>query len=440
MSVDLMGKITSLAKRRGFIFPGSEIYGGLANSWDFGPLGVELKNNIKQEWWRRFVKSRADVVGLDAAIIMNTDVWKASGHLKEFVDLLAECEGCKKRFRVDYLIVGKKEVRVLSQKCPDCGKRLSKSRLFNLLFKTFIGPVEDSASTVYLRPETAQGMFVNFDNVVNSVRPRLPFGIAQVGKAFRNEITPGNFIFRIREFEQMEIEYFVREKDWKKYFEQWLKEMKKWLKDLGINNRHIKYVEVSEKERAHYSKRTVDIFYKFPFGDEELYGLAYRGDFDLKNHKQVYTDPDSGEKFIPHTIEPTWGVERTALALLLEHYREEKVKDETRAVLGLPAWLSPYKVAVLPLSKKASLIKLAKQVYGDLLSNMSCDYDETQSIGRRYRRQDEIGTPYCVTVDFDSPKKKDVTVRDRDTMKQERVKIGKLEKYLNEQIQKNNFK
>jgi len=436
-SSDLMQKITALAKRRGFIFPGSEIYGGLANSWDYGPLGVELKNNIKQVWWRRFVTSRPDVVGMDSTIIMNPEVWKASGHLNEFVDLLAECKGCKERFRID-------EIRTSGvrgdTRCPhsSCGGKLSKPRKFNTMFKTFMGPVEDAAATVHLRPETAQGMFVNFGSVVNVIRPRLPFGIAQVGKAFRNEITPGNFIFRTREFEQMEIEYFIKppktKKDWERHFDKWLKEMKSWLKDLGIKDSHIKYVEVPKKERAHYSDKTVDVFYKFPFGDDELYGLAYRGDFDLKNHKQVYTDPDTSEKFVPHTIEPTWGVERTVLALLVEHYREEKVKSETRTVLGLPAWLAPCKVAVLPLSKKAPLTKLAKQIHKDLLADFSCDYDETQSIGRRYRRQDEIGTPYCITVDFDSHKKKDVTVRDRDSMKQKRVKINRLKEYLHEAL------
>ncbi len=421
MTSNLMDKIISLAKRRGFIFPGSEIYGGLANSWDFGPLGVELKNNIKQEWWRRFVQGRDDIVGIDTAIIMNPDVWKASGHLKEFSDLLVECKECKSRFRADHIKKG--------GSCPNCGKELSKPRQFNLMFKTFLGPVEDGGSVVYLRPETAQGMFVNFGNVSDTARKKLPFGIAQIGKAFRNEVTPGNFIFRIREFEQMEIEYFIEPAQWQKHFDHWLKEMKKWIKDLGINSKNIKYREVPSKERAHYSKKTVDIDYQFPFGAGELYGLAYRGDFDLKNH---------GFKNPPHVIEPTWGVERTVLAAMLEAYKEEAVKDEVRAVLKFPYWLAPVKVAVLPLAKKPQLAKLAKKVYKGLLSHFACEYDETQSIGKRYRRQDEIGTPFCVTIDFESDKNGDVTVRERDSMRQKRIKIINLEKYLNEVFSQNN--
>ena len=421
-----MEKIVSLAKRRGFIFPGSEIYGGLANSWDFGPLGVELKNNIKNEWWQRFVQSREDIVGIETALIMNPKVWEASGHLKTFSDPLSDCKECRERFRADQLKNKKK--------CPSCGGQLTKARQFNLMFKTFIGPSEESANVAYFRPETAQGMFVNFEQVVNSTRKRLPFGIAQVGKAFRNEITPGNFIFRTREFEQMEIEYFIKKEEWQKQFEKWLKEMKQWIKHLGIATKNIEIIDIPKKELAHYSKRTVDIFYKFPFGHEELYGLAYRSDFDLKNHNQSYQDPKTGKRFIPHVIEPTWGVERTVLAVMVESYKEEKVKGETRVVMNFPNWLAPYKVAILPLSKKAPLIKLAKDIYKDLLPHFVCEYDETQSIGKRYRRQDEIGTPFCITIDFDSSKKKDVTVRDRRTMKQKRVKINKLQQYLNEAL------
>lgn len=425
-----MDKIISLSKRRGFIFPDSEIYGGLANAWDYGPLGVELKNNIKRKWWHRFVESRDDVVGIETAIIMSPKVWEASGHLREFTDLLVECKKCKNRFRADHL----KQENSQKQKCPVCGSALSQPRRFNLLFKTFMGPVEDSAHTVYLRPETAQGMFVDFEQVVQSTRKRLPFGIAQIGKSFRNEITPGNFIFRTREFEQMEIEYFIAGQEWKRWFEFWLKAMKHWIKDLGIKSSHVEFIEIPSRERAHYSKKTVDIFYRFPFGSEELYGLAYRGNYDLKNHNQHYTDPKSGRKIIPHVIEPTWGVERTLLAVLVEHYKEEKVRGETRVVMKFPSWLAPYKAAVLPLLRKRELMKIAKQIHKQLLPYFTCEYDETQSIGRRYRRQDEIGTPYCITIDFDSLKNKDVTVRERDTMKQRRIKINKLTDYLKDKL------
>lgn len=436
-----MDKVVNLAKRRGFIFPGSEIYGGLANSWDYGPLGVELKNNIKNEWWRRFVLRRSDMVGIDAALIMNPRVWEASGHLKEFSDPLVECKKCHTRFRADI-------IDPLRDACPECGakKSFTEASQFNLMFKTFVGPAEDKTNVAYFRPETAQAMFVNFKNVVDTTRKRLPFGIAQMGKAFRNEITPGNFIFRTREFEQMEIEYFVKEKEWEKYFEYWLKEMKQWLKDLGINNKKLHFEEIPEGERAHYSKRTIDIEYDFPFGKKELYGLAYRGDFDLKNHMEKsgvdlrYTDPEAGEKFLPHVIEPTWGVDRSVLVAMLEAYNEEDAptaeegESETRIVMNFPKWLAPVKVAVLPLSKKDELKKVAEPIYEELVQKFACEYDETQSIGKRYRRQDEIGTPFCVTVDFDSLKDKAVTVRDRDTMKQERIKIKDLSKYLDEKF------
>jgi len=426
----LMEKIISLCRRRGFVFPGSEIYGGLANSWDFGPLGVELKNNIKEQWWRWFVRSRNDVVGVDTAIIMNPKVWEASGHLKEFVDLVAECKKCQLRLRADQL---------RKTNCPACDLKLPVPRRFNLLFKTFVGPAEDSASVAYLRPETAQGMFVDFEKVVEVTRKKIPFGIAQVGKAFRNEITPGNFIFRTREFEQMEIEYFVEAKSWRKHFNHWLTEMKKWLKHLGIKSKNLEYREIAKGERAHYSQKTIDIFYKFPFGWEELYGLAYRGDYDLKNHRQTYRDPETNKQFLPHVIEPTWGVERSVLAALIEAYNEEQaptaVKGETavRVVMKFPHWLAPYKAAVLPLLPKPSLAKLARSVHKNLLPHFSCEYDETQSIGRRYRRQDEIGTPFCVTVDFDSLKDKSVTIRGRDTMKQERLPINQLTAFLEDQ-------
>ncbi len=434
-NTNLMEKVISLCKRRGFIFPGSEIYGGLANSWDYGPLGIELKNNIKQEWWRRFVHARTDMVGADTALVMNPKVWEASGHLENFSDPLVECKKCHSRFRADQL----------NGACENCGnKEFTSASQFNLMFKTFIGPAEEKANVAYFRPETAQGMFVNFKNVLDASRRRLPFGIAQIGKAFRNEITPGNFIFRTREFEQMEIEYFIKGSDWETYFDHWLTEMRNWLKDLGVKKWHEE--DIPDGERAHYSKRTVDIEYDFPFGKKELYGLAYRTDFDLKNHMEKsgqdlrYTDPETGEKFLPHVIEPTWGVDRSVLVALLEAYQEEEVptaeegESDVRVLMAFPKWLAPVKVAVLPLSKKENLSTKAKEIYANLAKDFVCEYDETQSIGKRYRRQDEIGTPYCVTVDFESLEDNAVTVRDRDTMKQERVQISKLKEYLKEHL------
>ncbi len=434
---DLMQKIISLAKRRGFIFQSSEIYGGMANAWDYGPLGVELKNNIKRLWWDRFVHRRDDVVGIDAALIMNPKVWEASGHLKNFTDPLVDCKKCKNRFRADEL-----EKKI----CPDCGGELTPARQFNLMFKTFVGPVEDSGATAYLRPETAQAMFVDFINVLQTSRKKLPFGIAQTGKAFRNEITPGNYIFRTREFEQMEIEYFINPKNWSKEFDKWLKEMQSWLSALGVKKDEIHLREIKGSELAHYSKRTVDIEYKFPFGQKELYGLAYRADFDLKNHAKAsgqnfeYQDPETGEKFIPHVIEPTWGVDRSLLVTLLSAYTEEqapttkKGETETRIVLKIPKALAPIQVAVLPLSKKEELSKFARNIAETVRKEFITEYDETQSIGKRYRRQDEIGTPYCVTVDFESLEDGQVTVRDRDTMKQERIGISELVDYFEEKL------
>lgn len=447
-----MDKLISLCKRRGFIFPGSEIYGGLANSWDYGPLGVELKNNIKKEWWKRFVHQRTDVVGIDAALLMNTKVWEASGHLKNFTDPLVECKKCHERYRADQIDV--------KRPCPSCGAKdtFTTAKQFNLMLKTFLGPAEEQANTVYFRPETAQSMFVNFKLVTDTMRKKLPFGIAQVGKAFRNEITPGNFIFRTREFEMMEIEYFVKPKAWEEAFNLWLSEMKQWLEHLGVDSAKIHYNEIEEGERAHYSKRTVDIEYDYPFGQKELYGLAYRTDFDLKNHMEKsgqdlqYKDPETNEKLTPHVIEPTWGVDRSVLVAMLEAYREEeaptaaehkhkggeKGDDEdatdTRVVMKFPKWLAPVKVAILPLSKKEELSVIARPLYEQLTKKFVCEYDETQSIGKRYRRQDEIGTPLCVTVDFETGDDQSVTVRDRDTMRQIRVKIAELpslvEKYF----------
>jgi glycyl-tRNA synthetase len=430
---NLMNKIISLCKRRGFIFPSSEIYGGMANAWDYGPLGIELKNNIKQVWWKKFVQDRDDVVGIDSALIMPPKVWKASGHLGAgFADLLVECKSCHKRFRLDEIQNSKFKIQN-SFECPDCGGKFMEPVQFNLMFKTFIGPKGETNNNIaYLRPETAQGIFVNFKNILDTTHKKIPFGIAQIGKAFRNEITPGNFIFRTREFEQMEIEYFVKEEDWKRCFDEWLNEMRNWINLLGLKKDNITEYNVEKKELAHYSKKTIDIEYNFPFGKKELYGLAYRTDFDLKNHKLSYKDLKTEKEFVPHVVEPSLGVNRTILAVLCEHYCEEKVptangKKEIRVVMKFPYWLSPIKVAVLPLSKKEELSKVAKQIFNDLKKEFICEYDETQSIGKRYRRQDEIGTPLCVTIDFDTLGDKKVTIRERDSMKQERVSIKNLE-------------
>ncbi len=422
---DLMDKIVSLCKRRGFVFPGSEIYGGLANSFDYGPLGVELKNNIKNLWWERFVHRRDDIVGLDAALIMNTKVWEASGHVGAFNDPMVECKNCHERYRADQINT--------NEPCQKCGKKtFTGVKQFNTMFKTNLGPVEDEKSTVYLRPETAQGMFVNFKNILDTTRKTLPFGIAQIGQVFRNEITPGNFIFRTREFEQMEIEYFVKPDEWEKWFEYWMEEQKEWLKEVGIFEQAV-FVEISEADRAHYSKRSVDTEYKFPFGQKELYGLAYRTDYDLARHQEMsgqsleYTDPQTNEKFLPHVVEPTWGVSRTFLAVLCSAYREE----EDRVYLSLPPKLAPYKVAVFPLLKnKPELVTKAREIYHDLQKDFTVAWDDRGNVGKRYYSQDEIGTPFCVTVDFDSLEDGSVTVRDRDTKEQPRVKIAELKEYL----------
>ena len=454
---DLMDKITSLAKRRGFVFPGSEIYGGLSNSWDFGPVGTELKKNIKDLWWDTFVHQRDDVVGIDAAIIMNPKVWEASGHIEGFSDPLQECQNCHIRFRPDVLGDLEKrldnipnphsEVEFLEQiKCPAAkdGKHIwGKPKNFNLMFRTSIGSTEDSSSVAYLRPETAQAMFVDFKNVLGSNPKKLPFGIAQMGKAFRNEITTGNFLFRLRELEQMEIEYFIPkpklDKDWQKHFEHWRKEMWRWFDLVGINNKQIHEHEIPDGERAHYSKRTIDFEFDYPFGQKELYGLAYRTDYDLKRHQQfsgqdfIYTDQETGEKFIPHVIEPTWGVDRTFLAVLLSAYHEEP----GRVILRLNPQISPYKVAVFPLVRnKEDLVKKAHELYLHLKSqSLSCVWDDRGNIGKRYYAQDEIGTPWCVTVDYDTLDDDTVTVRDRDSAKQERVAIGKLKQYVEEKLE-----
>lgn len=425
---NLMDNITSLCKRRGFIFPGSEIYGGLANTWDYGPYGVELKNNIKQAFWKRFIQGRDDVVGLDAALLMNTKVWQASGHVATFSDPLVECKKCHERFREDTL--SGDEVCSKDKKKHE----FTAAKQFNLMLKTFLGPVEEEKNIVYFRPETAQGIFVNFKNIVDTARKKLPFGVAQIGKAFRNEITPGNFIFRTREFEQMEIEYFIpepkKDSDWEGYFEAWRAEMHDWIKSLGIKESEFEEVDIPKDDLAHYSKKTIDFEYKYPFGQKELYGLAYRTDFDLKNHGIEYTD-DEGNKYTPHVIEPSLGVDRSVLAVLLSAYKEEEADGETRVVLKLPNHLAPVKVAVFPLLKnKPALVAAAKEIYHSLKKNWVCEFDDNGNVGKRYRRQDEIGTPYCITVDFDTLEKGDVTIRHRDSMKQERIHIDQLQTYF----------
>jgi len=429
---NLLTKIVALTKRRGFISPGSEIYGGLANSWDFGPLGVELKNNIKNLWWERFIHKRDDIVGLDSTIIMNSKVWEASGHVKGFIDILAECKDCHNRFRIDELQD--------KNKCPQCKGQLIDPRQFNIMFKTNLGPVD--GDIVYLRPETAQGMFVDFKNIIDTTCQTLPFGIAQVGKAFRNEITPGNFIFRLREFEMMEIEYFVREKDWKKYFEYWRKEVLDWIKEIGIDVKKIHEAEIPEGERAHYSKRTIDFEYEFPFGQKELYGLAYRTDFDLKKHEEVsgknlkYKDPETGEEFWPHVIEPTWGVERSVLAILCESYHE----DKERVVLRLKPKLAPFKAAVFPLlANKPKLVELARKIYENLRQEIFVAWDDRGNIGKRYYAQDEIGTILSVTIDFQTLEDQTVTLRDRDTARQVRLKITELSETIQKIIEGGKF-
>ncbi len=422
-----MEKIVSLCRRRGFIFPSSEIYGGLTSCWDYGPLGVELKRNIKEAWWRAVVQARDDMVGIDTSIIMHPRVWEASGHIQGFSDPLVECKQCHMRFRVDDL----KE-----NKCPNCGGELTEPRQFNLMFKTFMGPVEEEANVVYLRPETAQGMFVNFANVVDSTRKRLPFGIAQIGKSFRNEITTGNFIFRSREFEQMEIEYFVKPGTDIELFDYWVNERLNWYINLGIKKENLKLREHGKEELAHYARCCSDINYQFPHGWAELEGIANRGDFDLTQHAKFsgkslsYFDEETKEHIVPYVIEPSAGVDRSALAFLCDAYSEEPDKDEIRVVLHLHPRLAPIKVAVLPLSRKENLATLAKQIYGGLRQCWMAAYDDAQSIGRRYRRQDEIGTPFCVTVDFQSLEDEQVTIRERDSMNQIRVPIKELNNTL----------
>jgi len=427
---NLMEKIQSLAKRRGFVYQGSEIYGGLAGTWDFGPLGVALKNNIKESWRKKFVSSRSDMYEVDAAILMNSKVWETSGHVAGFSDPLVECTKCKHRFRQDQLTDPKI--------CPDCEGELGETRQFNMMFATQIGAVEDSSATVYLRPETAQGMFVNFKNIVDSFHPKLPFGMAQIGKAFRNEITPRDFIFRVREFEQMEIEYFVKSADWQKYFEYFKDEMLDWMEEIGIDMNKVHELEVAADDLAHYSDRTVDFEFDFPFGKKELYGLAYRTDFDLKNHKLEFQDEEGAEKITPHVIEPTFGVERSVLAVLSSAYDES---DPERPFLKFKPNMAPVICAVSPLLKnKPELVDKAKFVYGMLKAEFGrVMWDDNGNIGKRYRRQDEIGTPWCIVIDFDTlgenPELLDtVTVRDRDSGTQERVAISGLVSFMKDKL------
>jgi glycyl-tRNA synthetase len=433
MPENLMDKIVSLCKRRGFIFQSSDIYGGLSNTWDYGPYGVELKNNLKRAWWKANVYGRDDMFGMDAAILMHPKVWEASGHVQNFFDLKSDCKSCKKRFKAADL----KD----KSKCPECGGLLTEARPFNLMFKTHQGPVEEAGSEIYMRPETAQGMFVNFLNILDTKHPKLPFGLAQIGKAFRNEITPGNFIFRTREFEQMEIEYFVNPADADKILDEWIESRFQWYLGLGIKKENLRKRPHGKDELAHYALACTDIEYNFPFGWSELEGIANRTDFDLKQHAAVsgkdlrYFDDVKKERFYPYIIEPSGGVDRSILALLADAYYEEKVKEDIRVVLKLHKELAPAKAAVLPLLRnRPEIVEMAKKIAADLKKHFVAVYDDTGAIGKLYRRQDEVGTLYCVTIDVQSLEDKQVTVRDRDTMLQERVGIDRLKEYLSEKL------
>ena len=431
---ELFDKVVNLCKRRSFVFPSAEIYGGFRSTYDYGPLGVLMLRNVKDAWWRSMVQLRSDVVGLDAAILSPPQVWEASGHLENFSDPLVDCTECKTRHREDQL----EDPNI----CPSCGKSgtFTEARAFNLMFKTQAGPVEGAGADVYLRPETAQGMFINFKNILETSRKKPPFGIAQVGKSFRNEITPGNFVFRTREFEQMELEFFVPPDEAHQWYEYWMKERFQWYLDLGIPEEQIRMRAHDDDELSHYSSGTSDVEFLFPWGWGELEGVANRGDFDLLQHaehsgqKLEYFDQGTGERYVPHCIEPAAGATRSMMAFLMAAYDEEQVNDETRTVLRLHPRLAPYKIAVLPLSKKDTLLPKAEEVLALLQPHFMCDYDITQAIGKRYRRQDEIGTPYCVTIDFDSLEDDAVTVRERDSMEQERVATGELVSYLTEQL------
>ena len=454
---DRMDVLVSLCKRRGIVFPSSEIYGGLRASWDYGPLGVEIKNNIKHQWWRSMVQEREDIVGLDSCVILAPEVWQASGHLTEFVEPLTECLSCHRRFRADHLIEAYEEKHghppeggLTQITCPHCGTKgaFAEPRMFNGLLRTYLGATEDESGLAYLRPETAQGIFINYRNVLQTSRKKVPFGIGQVGKSFRNEITPGNFIFRTREFEQMEMEFFVKPGTDEEWHERWIAARQCWYVGLGLARDNLRLYEHPDEKRSHYSKRTVDIEYRFDFpGSEwgELEGIANRTDFDLSTHARAsgqdmsYLDAESGERYIPYVIEPAAGVDRAMLAFLLDAYTEDEAPDakgnmEKRTVLRLDYRIAPVKVAVLPLSRNADLSPKARDVAARLRKNWNTDFDDASAIGRRYRRQDEIGTPYCVTIDFETLDDQAVTVRERDSMKQERVGIGGLVPYLSERL------
>ncbi len=447
---DRMDTIVSLCKRRGFVYPGSDIYGGLRSSWDYGPLGVELKQNIKRQWWTSMVQGRDDVVGLDSCVILASEVWETSGHVATFVDPLTECSSCHKRFRADHLEEQGKGKPLAELACPNCGNRgtFSEPRMFNGLLKTHLGPVEDDSGLAYLRPETAQGIFINYLNVQQSARKKPPFGIGQIGKSFRNEITPGNFIFRTREFEQMELEYFVKPGEDATWHDYWIAERMRWFTDLGVRPDNLRLFEHPAEKLSHYSTRTVDIEYRFGFiGSEwgELEGIANRTDYDLTVHSKAsgtdlsYFDQESGERYTPYVIEPAVGVDRSALVFLLDAYNEDEAPNakgvlEKRVVLKLDPRLAPVKAAVLPLSRNADLSPVARTLAADLRTRFTTDFDDAGAIGRRYRRQDEIGTPYCVTVDFDTLTDQAVTVRSRDTMRQERIALDQVARYLSDQI------
>ena len=452
-------KITAWAKRRGFIYPSSEIYGGLANTYDFGPYGTELKNNLRDLWWKRFVSSRENMVGIDASIILSPKVWEASGHTASFADVMIDCKNCKNRTRVDHLIEDaipdkkveglpiedlKKIIEKEKIKCPVCGKfDWTEPRKFNQLFETHIGILEDSKSLAYLRGEIAQGLFLNFKNVLDSTRVKLPFGIAQVGKAFRNEITKGQLLHRTLELDLMEFEYFIRKEDWEKVYKKFEEEMLDFALDLGIDKKNLRWREHEEFERSHYSTMTKDLEYEYPFGWKEMFGLAYRTDFDLKNHMKnsgqdlQYLDPVTNDKFIPHVVEPSFGLSRLLGILMFEGYTEEEVNGKQRTVFKINPRLAPVKVAIFPLQKDEKLRKVSRDLFEDLQSEFNCEFDDAGNIGKMYRRQDEIGTPWCITVDYDSLEDKSVTVRARDTMKQERIKISEVHSWVKSKLDKN---
>ncbi len=461
MSYNKMENIVNLCKRRGIIFPSSEIYGGIGSTWDYGPVGVLLKNNVKAAWWKAVVQERDDMVGLDAAILMAPQVWEASGHVSSFNDPMVDCKKCKHRFRADHLVesmakdedgaartteeLKSLELAVAAMACPDCGGELTPMKQFNLMFKTHMGPVEESAAVTYFRPETAQGIFVNFKNVQMATRKKVPFGIAQIGKSFRNEITPGNFIFRTREFEQMEIEFFTRPEEAQQWHEYWLNERFNWYVNLGIKKENLRLRPHDCDELAHYAKGCSDVEYLFPIGWSELEGIANRADYDLNQHIKFsgkdlsYFDEATNERFVPWVIEPSGGVDRGLLAFLCDAYEEieggrGEAGAESEVVLRLHPRLAPYKAAVLPLSKKEHLASVAQDLYKDLRKGFSVDYDEARSIGRRYRRQDEVGTPWCITVDFDSLEDQAATIRDRDTMEQVRIPMANIKRWIQDKL------